>query len=181
MVATTKHYIENLRGQLKIQQMIFMIVAVVFLFVLVGLFFLSISLNKIQKESTNIAEREAITLVSRLANSPEFSCGNAYGSNKPNCIDFDKVMVLKENIAKYSDFWGVAKIEIRKVYPNQGNMSCKEENYPNCGDLKILDKNVEILSYSSTFVSLCRKESSVAGPYSKCELARLMVSSEDKT
>jgi hypothetical protein len=171
---------KNKCGQLKIQQMIFMIVAVIFLFVLVGLFFLSISLNKIQKEATTLAEKNSLMLVSRLANSPEFSCGNAFGSNKADCIDFDKVMILKDNIEKYSDFWGVAKIEIRKVYP-EGNVSCTLENYPNCEDLKILDKSVKTLPYSSSFVSLCRKEASAAGPYNKCELARLMVSAIDKT
>jgi|WetSurMetagenome_2_1015567.scaffolds.fasta_scaffold72036_2 hypothetical protein len=172
---------KNNKGQLKIQQMIFMIIGVVLLFVLVGLFFLSISLNKIQKEATNLAEKNSMTLVSKLANSPEFSCENAFGSNKPDCIDFDKVMILKKDIEKYYDFWGVAKIEIRKVYPDEGNISCTSENYPNCGDLKILNKNVEVLSYSSSFISLCRKEASQAGPYDKCELARLMISSQDKT
>jgi hypothetical protein len=120
-------------------------------------------------------------LVSRLANSPEFSCGDSFGSNKANCIDFDKIMVLKKNIDDYSELWGVAKIEIRKIYPDEGNISCTEENYPNCGSLKILNKNVKALAYSSTFVSLCRKEISPSGPYNKCELARLMVSSQDKT
>lgn len=171
---------KNNKGQLKIQQMIFMIVAVVLLFVLVGLFFLSISLNKIQKEAINLAEKNSLMLVSRLANSPEFACGNAFGSNKADCIDFDKVMILKENLAQYSDFWGVAKIEIKKVYP-YGNNSCNKGNYPDCGYLKILDKNVKTLPYSSSFVSLCRKELSPLGTYDKCELARLMVSAIDKT
>jgi len=161
--------------------MIFMIIAVLLLFIMVGLFFLSISLNKMQKEATSLAEKNSMLLVAKLANSPEFSCENAFGSNKPNCIDFDKVIALKRNIAKYSDFWGVAKIEIRKVYPNEGNISCTDKNYPDCGDLKILDKNVEILSYASTFVTLCRKEFSETGPYNKCELARLLISSQDKT
>ena len=182
MVATKqKLKIKNKHGQLKIQQMIFMILAVMFLFILVALFFLSISLNKMKKEATNLAEKNSMLLVSKLANSPEFSCENAFGSNKPNCIDFDKIMALKKDIAKYSDFWGIAKIEIRKVYPNQGNVSCTTANYPNCGDLKLLDKKVKVLPYSYTFVSLCRKEFSETGPYNKCELARLMVSSQDRT
>jgi hypothetical protein len=171
----------NKKGQIKIQQTIFMIIAVTLLFVLVGLFFLSISLNKVQKEATTLAEKNSMMLVSRLANSPEFSCGNSFGSNKANCIDFDKIMVLKKNIDDYSELWGVAKIEIRKIYPDEGNISCTEENYPNCGSLKILNKNVKALTYSSTFVSLCRKEISPSGPYNKCELARLMISSQDKT
>jgi len=119
-------------------------------------------------------------LVSKLANSPEFSCGNSFGSSKSDCVDFDKVIGLKENIEKYSDFWGVAKIEIRKIYPN-GSRVCTETNYPDCEILKILDEDVETLSYSSNFISLCRKENDGKIIYNKCELALLMVASEDKT
>ncbi|VVB83673.1 Uncharacterised protein [uncultured archaeon] len=171
----------NRSAQMKIQQMVFMIIAVTFLFVLVGLFFLSIIMQNLQKTATNLAEKEATLLVSKLANSPELSCENAFGSSRTDCVDFDKVIILSENKDKFSGFWGVAKIEIRKVYPDSGNIECNMENYPNCGVLKILDKNVKTLPSSSSFISLCRKKSGGTGAYDKCELARLMVSSEDKT
>jgi len=168
------------RGQMKIQQMIFMIVAVTLLFILVGVFFLSINLSNLKKSSVNLAEENSMLLVSKLANSPEFSCGNAFGSSRTNCIDFDKVISLKGR-TEYSDFWGVAKIEIRKIYPNQGDTLCTSKNYPDCGVLKILDKNVKILPYSSNFVSLCRKETDGKIVYDKCELAMLLIASQDKT
>jgi hypothetical protein len=167
-------------GQLKIQQMIFMIMAVAFLFVLVGLFFLSITMNELKKSASNIGEKSAMLLVSKLANSPEFSCGNAFGTSRINCVDFDKLMALQENAEKYSDFWGVAKIELRKVYPESETI-CTDSNYPDCGIVKILDKDVNVLPYSYNFVSLCRKEASETLIYNKCELARLMVASEDKS
>ena len=170
----------NCRGQLKIQQMIFMVMAVAFLFILVGLFFLSITFNELKKSASNLGEKGSMLLVSKLANSPEFSCGNAFGTSKINCIDFDKLMALKDNVNNYANFWGVVKIEVRKVYP-ENDAICSLSNYPNCGIVKILDKNVNILSYSSTFVSLCRKEASETKIYDKCELARLMVASQDKT
>jgi hypothetical protein len=173
--------IKRNKGQIKIQQTIFMIIAVTLLFVLVGLFFLSITMNKLQKEATSLSEKNSMMLVSKLANSPEFSCGDSFGSNKPNCVDFDKVMALKNNINEYSDLWGIAKIEIKKVYPFLNNASCTNENYPNCTSLKILNKNVKSLAYDSVFIALCRKEPSQSGPYDKCELARLMISAEDKT
>lgn len=169
------------KGQIKIQQTIFMIIAVTLLFVLVGLFFLSITLNKLNKEATSLSEKNSLMLVSKLANSPEFSCGDSFGSNRPNCVDFDKIMSLKRNIDSYSELWGVAKIEIRKIYPSTNNASCTNENYPNCNSLKILNKNVKSLPYDSVFIALCRKQASQSGPYDKCELARLMVSSEDRT
>lgn len=167
-------------GQMKIQQMIFMIMAVAFLFILVGLFFLSITMNKLKESASNLGEKSSMLLVSKLANSPEFSCGNAFGTSRINCVDFDKLMALKDNSAKYSDFWGVAKIELRKVYP-ESEVVCASSNYPNCGIIKILDKDVNILPYSYNFVSLCRKEASETTIYNKCELARLMVASQDKS
>lgn len=169
----------NLKGQMKIQQMIFMLLAVFLLFILVGLFFLSISLSNLKETATQLGEKNAMLLVSKLANSPELSCGNAFGSSRTNCIDFDKVIALN-NLENYGNFWGLAKIEIRKIYPDAGGVLCTKENYPDCGIVKLVDKNVAISPYSSNFVSLCRKGTDEKIIYDKCELALLMVSSEYK-
>ena len=171
--------LKNKKGQLKIQQMAFMLIAVTFLFILVGVFFLAIRLYDIKKTATNLEEDNALLLVSKLANSPEFACGNSFGSSRSNCIDFDKLIVLKERSSKYQNFWGITKIHVRKIYPEDTTL-CTEENYPNCGIIKILDKNVNSTAFTSNFVSLCRKEKSETMIYDKCELAILMVASEDK-
>jgi len=178
MVIKTKSY-GSKKGQLKIQQMIFMLLAVFLLFVLVGLFFLSISLSNLKETATQIGEKNALLLVSKLANSPELSCGEAFGSSRTNCIDFDKIIALN-NLEGYSDLLGLAKVEIRKIYPDAGNVLCNQENYPDCGIVKLVDKNVETSPYTSNFVSLCRKETDNKVIYDKCELALLMVSSEYK-
>ena len=170
----------NKKGQLKIQQMIFMLIAVTFLFVLVGVFFVAIRLNNLKETANSLAEENSLLLASKLANSPEFSCGNAFGSSRTNCIDFDKIMVLKDKSNQYSNFWGVAKIEVRKIYPDMGNILCDNTNYPNCGVVSILDKGVNIQPASSNFVTLCRKEAIGTRIYDKCELAVLMISSESK-
>lgn len=169
--------IRGVRGQMKIQQMMFMLLAVTFLFILVGVFFLAIRLSTLKQTATSMEEKSAKLLVSKLANSPEFSCGDAFEA-KSECIDFDKIMVLKE-MDEYSNFWGAAKIEVRKIFPS-GNTSCTFENYPDCAIIKVLDRNVNALPPSTNFVSLCRKEKSERIIYDKCELALLMVSSEDK-
>ena len=165
---------------MKIQQMSFMLIAVTFLFILVGIFFLSIRLYSLKKTATNLEEQNAMLLVSKLANSPEFSCGNAFGSSRTSCVDFDKLIVLKDRISDYSGFWGVAKIELRKIYPGEEDILCDEKNYPNCNILKLLDKKVNTQPATSNFVALCRKEKTEAIIYDKCELALLMISSESK-
>lgn len=168
------------KGQLKIQQMAFMLVAVFFLFILAGMFFLSINLYNLKKTAVNLEEQNSMLLASKLANSPEFSCGNSFGGSRLNCIDFDKVISLNDRREDYEEFWGVAKIEIRKIFP-EDNSICTKDNYPECGIITILDRKVNTLPASPNFVSLCRKEANERMLYDKCELAMLLITSEDKT
>src|SRR3990172_12365289 len=97
-------------GQFKIQQMAFMLIAVIVFFALVGIFVLAFRLSSIKETANLLEQQNAMLLVSKLANSPEFSCGNAYGETSTNCVDFDKAIILRQNIAKYRNFWGVSNI-----------------------------------------------------------------------
>ncbi len=168
------------RGQLKIQQMAFMLMAITLFFVLAGMFVLVFRFSGLKESATLLEEKNAMLLVTKLANSPEFSCGKAFGSNRINCVDADKVMMLKENIEKYSDFWGVAEIKIRKIYPDKGEIVCTTTNYQNCGIIEVLSKDVNLLPAISNFISLCKKDSDNEEVYDKCELALFMINSEDK-
>lgn len=168
------------KGQLKIQQMAFMLMAITLFFVLVGMFVLVLRVSGLKESATMIEEKNAMLLVTKLANSPEFSCENAFGSSRINCIDADKVIALNNSIVKYADFWGVGEIKIRKIYPDNGEIICTDSNYEKCGIIKVLSKKVNLLPPYSNFVSLCKKESDKEEVYDKCELARFMISSEDK-
>ena len=159
------------RGQLKIQQMAFMLMAITLFFVLAGMFVLVISTSNLKEGALALEEKNAMLLVSKLANSPEFSCGESFGSNRINCVDADKIMMLKENIAGYAGFWGVSNIEIRKT--GESLDVCTLGNYPDCGIIRLRDS--EITSEYSNFVSLCWKDDSGEGLQNKCEVARLMV------
>jgi hypothetical protein len=163
------------KSQMKIQQTAFMLLAVTLLFVLVGLAVLGFKLAGLRGTASNVEEENAKLLVTKLANSPEFACGGSFGS-KIGCIDADKVMMLKSQEDKYSGFWGVADIEIRKIYPKRtGTVTCTSGNYPNCNLIEILSKGTTG-TYYSNFVSLCRKEMTGGSTYDRCDLARLMVS-----
>lgn len=165
-------------GQMKIQQMAFMLLAVTLLFALVGLFFISYKFSGLKESAAELEEENALTLVARLANSPEFSCEEAFGNQRTNCIDADKVMMLKENIGKYNNFWGVSNIEIRKIYSaTDEEILCERGIYPNCNVIRLVNEDVEGFS-AGNFVSLCRKEIENSITYDKCELAKLMVSYE---
>ena len=170
------------KGQVKIQQMAFMIVTLTIFFILVGLFALSYSYSGLKSSKAALDEKNAMLLVSKLANSPEFSCEGSFGNEKVSCVDFDKVMSLKSSSSKYETFWDFKDIEIRKIYPSTNDCDneksikcvCTEQNYPNCQILKVLSGN-STGNDVSTFVSLCRKESFHGTFYDKCELAKLIV------
>ena len=167
----------NRKAQMKIQQMMFMIMGVFFLFMLVGMFFISIYMSNLKGDAEELQKKNALLLVSKLAKSPEFSCGESFGTQSTYCVDFDKVIWLAELDKDYKDFWGVDKIQIKKITDNS-NISCNLENYPNCGVLTIIDKNSSLPS-SSSFIALCRKERTNSSIYNKCDLAKLYVSGED--
>ena len=154
--------------------MAFMLIAVTLFFVLVGMFVLVFRFSTLQESAELLEEKNAMLLVTKLANSPEFSCGNAFGKSPVNCVDSDKVMALKKNIQRYSGFWGVSGIEIRKIYPKlESEVICNIDNYPDCNIIKIVSAAGTGVS---NFVSLCRKENFENQVYDKCELAKIIVS-----
>ena len=163
------------KAQLKIQQMVFMLLAITLFFILVGLFVLGIKLSGLRDLTETEQERNALLLVTKLANSPEFSCGEAFGTGKVSCVDADKVMILRENIKQYHDFWDVENIEIRKIYPeSEEDKECDFESYPDCNIIKI--REGEISAEQTNFVILCRKMNNEGFLSNKCELAKMMVS-----
>ena len=161
------------RSQMKIQQTAFMLIAVTLFFVLAGVFVLSFKLSDLKKEAASLGEENALLLASRLANSPEFSCGNAFGTTRTNCIDLDKVMALKDK-KEYENFWKDSNIEIRKIYPNN-QVECSMINYPDCGIIKVAVETSTGTSVGN-FASLCRKELVNGESIDKCEIGKMLVS-----
>ncbi len=159
-------------GQLKIQQMSFMLMAVFIFFILVGLFYIVIQGQKWREEATLLEKNKAIELAKILASSAEFSCGYV-------CIDADRAFTLAKRTA-YKDYWGVKSIEIRTLYPaNKEEVKCTESNYPDCNLIKIFDKGKGERTASS-YVSLCKRANEKAYVYYKCEIASLIVGYEVK-
>ena len=68
----------NKKAQMKIQQMSFMIVAVFLFLSMVGMVVLTLKLSETRSDATKLQEQNAMLLASKIANSPEFSCENAY-------------------------------------------------------------------------------------------------------
>jgi hypothetical protein len=178
MVKLNYIYKTNKKAQMKMQQMSFMLLAVFLFFALVGIIIVTIKFSDLKQSATDLKEQNAILLVSKLANSPEFSCGEAFGTQKTDCIDEDKIMMLKANIGKYVNFWGVSNIEIRRVYPKNNGIECTTLNYPKCDTIKLINEST--LGYDkSNFVVLCRKENYKGNIVNVCEMGKIIVRYEE--
>jgi len=173
---------KNQRGQMKIQQMAFMLITVFIFFALIGLFIISFKMTGLREQATNLQEKNTMLLLTKLAESPEFSCGESFRNTKTNCVDLDKIMALKNNINIYQNFWGVNTIEIRKIYPEiEEEILCNAQSYPNCNIIEVYSKEgAEEGIGLSNFVSLCRKNEENGISYDKCELGRIIVGYEIK-
>jgi hypothetical protein len=168
-------------AQMKIQQMSFMLIAVFIFFALVGMMVLTVKMSELRTSATALKEQNAKLLVTKLANSPEFTCGGVYGSPKTDCIDEDKVMILKDNIDKYTTFWGATNIQIRRIYPKSNtDVECTNITYPKCNLITLINKPLTGFDYSN-FVALCRKENYKDQIVSTCEMAKLIVRYEEAT
>lgn len=164
------------KGQVKIQQTAFMLIALTLFFVLVGLFVLGFGVSGIKQKASDLERERASFLASKIADSPELSCGDAFEAAKIDCVDLDKAFVLKNFDIDYSTFWNVDGLKIKKIYPGADTLECVAGNYPECGEITLIDGGG---SYRSSFVALCRKEQKQGYYYNKCELGLLMVSYGD--
>jgi len=154
-----------------------MLVAVIFLFVLVGLFVVAIIFSNIRVEADKIAMDKTLSAIKNLANSPEFYC---VGS-KPNCVDSDKAMALISN-KNYQKFWPFSRLEILKSSAFKKKESemilCTMQNYPNCDRILIYKKNINNKVSTSSYIGLCRNELEKNYNYQKCEIAKLIAETE---
>ncbi len=169
--------ISSKRSQFKIQQMAFMLLAVVLFFILVALIWITIQQRNLHKQATQLEEEKAVFLSEFLSGSSEFSCSREMGSY---CIDTDKLVVL-ENMSVYRDFWPVAFIQVRKLDRQVEEVECSKLNYPNCNLFEVYEnKNVKSKSSIGNFVALCRYENINGFPKKICELGKFIIGYEIK-
>ena len=162
----------NRRGQMKIQEMAFVLVAVMVFFGLVVLFYFSIRMAGLKGDVETLGQNEAMEMAQRMSSSPEFAWT---AGDCDNCVDFDKVIALKEN-GKYKGFWGLDYLKVERVYPS-GNGECTRANYPSCGGITLVAKE-NFGTPPSAFVSLCRYDFKEGQSYVRCEVGKIYASSK---
>ena len=156
--------------------MMIMLLAVTLFFVLAGMLVLVTQVSNLKASSTIIQSDNAKLLASKIADSAEFSCGASFGTvEMSSCIDADKVINLKNFIKEYGggNFWGVQGLQIRKIYPDNSGIECTSSNFPNCDVITLIPINGTGVS---NFVSLCGQYNVNGQIYSRCDLAKIIIS-----
>lgn len=166
------------KAQYKIQQMAFMILAIFFFFVLVGIFFIGWQYAGLRQEVAFLHERKAFSGLKVVADTPELHCD----AHRDFCIDKDKLTAFSENSHLYKDFWSVASIEVLMVHPKRDDtreygefdkdyepVLCPQ---PNCDYYILYDSGQKNKKTVSAYVNVC---SEIERGIEVCELAKLML------
>jgi len=145
------HYVGYSKGQFKIQQMAFMLVAVVVLFVLVALVYFSIQLRTIKEGANNVASEQSLQMVRTLKSTPEF----AWTADSCHaCVDLDKVLALKDQRV-YNGFWNIPFLKVRLLDGNIKDVECTRSNYPDCNTISLVNQSTSYRS-DRAYAALCR-------------------------
>lgn len=114
-------------------------------------------------------KRGAISALAVLTDMPEMTCGYL-------CLDVDKLEVMERKAGSYEDFWPVASIEVRKIYPKVEEwIACPGSD---CNLYEVYDSGQEDQKKYSTYVSLCKKIKEYGYVYDRCEMGKLIVGVE---
>lgn len=164
------------KGQLKIQQMAFVLLAFMLLFGLVLMFYVSLRLSGLEEDVNTLRHEQTQELVRRLASSPEFAWTL---EDCASCVDLDKVYVLKNHSGIYSSIWGqnVKVLRIQTAYPvPTREIECNSATYPHCNRITLRSQQSGY-STDEAFVALCRLE---GNPISKqCTLGKIIMGVEN--
>lgn len=152
---------ENKKAQLKIQEMAFVLLAVVFLFAILLLFFARFQMSSLQKSATAIREERTTDMLRTIASMPELSC-----SGEANCIDEDKLKAFELSTTKsrYSELWQeskITKVTVEQVYPKTSKI------------YSIYETPAESTVAYSTFIPLC-----IQNIKPSCKIAKIKVTVE---
>jgi len=160
IMLTVRCFKMNKKSQFKIQEMAFVLIAIILLFGIIFLFFARFELGNIKKSSTELREERAVTLVRTVASMPELRCSESISQiSEAVCLDLDKVKAFNESLSlrnNYKKMWSssfVTEIAVQEIMPGNKTYYVYRESPGN-------------ESYFS-FMPLCSKD--------KCAIARIIV------
>mgnify|MGYP006302704011 CR=1 FL=1 len=168
------------KSQLKVQEMAFMLVAVLILFALIAVFSFTILSKNITTTSNELKQEKTKAAIASLASTPEFICPN----NKPNCIDEDKLVILTSQGKELKELLGFESLKIIKqtgFNKEEENLKqCNTANYPNCDIYTIYQGQKQNIAINTNFAALCRIEKENNQRYERCEVIKIKAATKIK-
>ncbi len=153
------------KAQMKIQEMAFVLVGLVLLFAFIFIIYIKLQSTGIEKETTELKQSHALSLLDRVIAMPELRCSAGFGAESL-CIDKDKLdsMSKSEFKDKYKTLWkGVKEIKIKEIYPESG------QEY-----VIFSDEKQDYTEYSA-FTRICKDKYEGVG-WQQCSIGIVMVS-----
>jgi len=155
------------KAQMKIQEMAFVLLALVLLAVIGFIFFIRFSQQSLVQSAQDIKTKTTMSLLERISSLPELEC-----YNKALCIDetkANKFIQLPDSDKQELEmlFQGLTSVRIRKIYPQD----------PQNPEIILYYKSAGNSSYSA-FINLCRYvQVGSSGTYNyECGMAQLVAS-----
>lgn len=130
------------KAQMKIQQMAFMLVAIMIFFAMVAIVYFTITFSKLQDTASDLREEEAKELARQMAGTPELMFSKQ-ASPYSSTVDLDKAFYIKKLGTYQNKFWNLDYLAIERVYPipNPAKEFCvTEADLKDCRYLVIIDK-----------------------------------------
>jgi len=151
--------------------MVFMIVALLFFFVLAGLFFIGYQYKQVQLNYGELQKEQTITFLSVMQGMPEFSYSSKDTKTKGVCLDWDKIQVIASKSDEFAPLFPVASIKVLKAFSNQVK-PCPDTD---CNYYEIYDSGQKNVQEYESYSCFCRKQSENEISYDKCDLGRVIV------
>jgi len=159
-----EHVCSSKRAQMKIQQMAFMLVAVMIFFGMVALVYFTISIKGLQDKAEILAEEDGRRMARQLAGTPELAYTVRDGCD--SCLDLDKAFQLSTINSYAEDLWNLDYLMIERISPSFPDQKCTSpaNNYPNgCNEIEIIAPKRGLSGTKTAFVALVRWDDSIGG------------------
>jgi hypothetical protein len=175
-------------GQLKIQQMAFVLVITMIFFAMIATVFVSIWLTSLRDTALRLEEEEAKKTAAAISGAPELSYTFKGEGKCASCVDLEKALALKTQSEYISstnqNFWNYDFFQIERIYPQipaaYRNKECVKMDVPNwdCGKITLVKSTEGYGKTSTAYVTLVHYVPEQGG-YFKYEIGRIFLSKKE--
>ncbi|MBM3233355.1 hypothetical protein FJZ18_04280 [Candidatus Pacearchaeota archaeon] len=155
----TSYLVRSSKGQIKIQEMAFVLVALMIFFSVAIIFYISLNSADRKDKVLEQRENEVLETLRKLADSPELRWSDSHEECN-GCIDLDKAILLKDpqRNQQVRALWNMGALSLEVISPSRTG-ECSIGNYPLCKTITLINSTIgSRIQYEGAFVSLCWRE-----------------------